>query len=130
MCKAVPVLNPLGKPCTAEPHPSAVGGNSLYFTRHILGKAHLRISISQTEEIRVAGKGLDLRPAFWVGLHHSYGVYIIYLVYSGKTERSLVTRVNRSHGFSFVNLAKPSKVNIVDNLTPEEQLRQFHQTRL
>lgn len=73
MCKAVPVLNTLGKPCTAEPHPSAVGGNSLYFTRHILGKAYLRISISQTGEIRVAGKGLDLRPAFWVGLHHSYG---------------------------------------------------------
>lgn len=90
-----------------------------------MGKAYLRISISQTGEIRVAGKGLDLRPAFWVGLHHSYG-HTWYILGRLKGHWSLVS----TGGFSFVNLAKPSKVNIVDNLTPEEQLRQFHQTRL
>lgn len=33
--KAIPVLSMPSKPCVAEPHPSAVGGNSLYFMRHI-----------------------------------------------------------------------------------------------
>lgn len=90
MCKAIPVLNMPGKPCMAEPHLSAVGGNSLYFTRHISGRVYLKISISQTGEIHVADKGLGLRPAFWVGLHHSYG-HSWYILGRLKGHRSLLS---------------------------------------